>query len=230
MLDLSRTRFEATVELQVHSQYPIPAEGVCLQHAMEEGIGKVRPSTGTSNNSKFLGFAFFQPVIPTESVAVEQLVVPAEEPYELRLQGAPTAAADMSASILGGDPLTFNASAGAGQFNVEDNVLTFNAAQAGKPVKIVYRRNLTAMDALGSFGETIGTTATALYETVTVIKAGEVYTDQFDTSENWAAGEELDLRAGANGRVQVGGTGAQIPGVVVQAPTVDSPFLGIRLI
>lgn len=231
MFDLARTRIIDSQNLKVHSLYPVTAEGLALVHDMEGGEAVVRASSGTSNNEIFVGFSLAQNIAPTSDIKVEDLVVPANAPYTLKLQRTPTAATEMLVKV-GSTVLTFNAAVGAGQFNLTGDTLTFNVAQASGAVHIVYEYNMSAVEAQMKFGDQpVGPTATSILGSVSVINKGYIFTNNFDKSDDYATAIDSTavLKAGTNGRLQLGGTGAAVPGRIFHAPSADVPFLGVYI-
>jgi len=233
MLDFSRTRIQASEELPVHPLYPITAEGQAVQHIFNGSIGCVCPSTGVAN-SIFVGFSMAQNISETTAVYVETQYVPTSAPYTITLSQTPDATADLLVIDSNALVYAFNASVGAGQYNLVGAVVTVPAAAAGLAVNFTYRYALTVAQQQALYGsQPIGQTAASIVNAVGVIKSGDVYTSLFDTSANWAAASLSTsvLTAGANGRIYIGGTGAVLGGNarVIGLPTSDYPFLGIRV-
>ena len=232
MFDFARTRIEASREIKAHSLYPITSEGLALVHALENGEGVVRPSSGTTNNEIFAGFSLAQNIKTDQAIMIEDLVIPANAPYTVTLQKTPTAATEMLVKASGTGELAFNAGVGPGQFNQAGTTLTFNVAEAGQSVHVVYRYNLLAVEAQMLYGDQpIGLTAAAVLGSVSVITKGIVFTNNFDTSDDYstAVDSSVVVKAGANGRIQLGGTGAPVVGRIVHVPTADVAFLGVYI-
>jgi len=55
----------------------------------------------------------------------------------------------------------------------------------------------------------------------------ELYTDQYDITKDFGAAGAV-VKTGANGQFTVGGNGDAANFVVIQVPSVSSPFLGLR--
>jgi hypothetical protein len=98
---------------------------------------------------------------------------------------------------------------------------------------VFYSYSLTVQQAEWLFGDgnVIGggglKDPSSMSGTIGCLKNAVVFTDQFDTSQNWLAAGILPT-TGANGKITIGGSGASIPGQIVQAPTTLYPFLGIE--
>ena len=224
MFDFARTRIESSREIKVHSLYPITSEGLILVHDMENGEGVVRMSSGLSNNEIVAGFSLAQNMSATQAIMVEDLVAPST--LTVVLQRAPTAGAEMLVKANG------VAKALTTDFTVAGNVVTLVTIPAGAVLQVVYRYNLLAAEAQMLYGDQpIGPTAAAFLGSVSVITKGVVYTNNFDTSADWAGAVDAStpVKAGANGRLQLGGTGGKVDGWVAHAPSADVPFLGVYI-
>jgi len=232
MFDFARTRIEASREIPTSPLYQITSEGLALVSDLYNGRGVVRPSSGTNANEIFAGFSLAQNIAGTAAIQVEDLLVPANAPYTVALQQSPDAAANTLVKTSGTGVLTYNVAVGAGQFNLVNNVVTFNAAQAGQSVKVVYRYNLSALAAEMLYGDQpIGKTAASILNSVSVITKGVVFTDNYNTSDDYSTAVDgsVPVIAGANGQIQLGGTGARVTGRIVHVPTADVPFLGVYI-
>lgn len=237
MLDLARTRIESTAEYQVHSSYPVSAEGQAVEHVMEDGVGKVRPSSGSANTIA-VGVAYSENMSLTHAVMVEEFYVPATGTLAIELTRTPTAAAELLVKVVStGEVLVSDVAANDGKFLLATKTVTFHADEAGKLIRFVYRYALTAVEAqaLGD-DRPVGNSASSILNSVSVIKSGEIFTDQFDTADDWAAAisraSTLVIQGGANGRFQLagsGGTGCAFEARVIHAPTIDVPFLGLYI-
>lgn len=232
MLDVSNTRPGTSTELPVYSLAGAVEEGVALIHIPEGGLGKVQPSTGGANTNIFAGVALGYYTLPTQGVRVEEITVPSGAPYTVTLKAAPLAPSTGMLVKHNATVYTYDAAADAtGEYAVADKVITFNSADANKKVVVTYRYTLSLQEALALTGDGVpGAVApAAVTQTIGVIQKGVVYTDKFDTNDDWAAADIADIKAGANGFFQRGGTGAAVRGYVVHVPSADKPFLGLYI-
>jgi len=242
MLDLTRTRIKDTRSFPILSSAVIAQEGLCLQHVLEDGKMKVKPSTGTSGdeNAIFVGISWGERfAVPATLPFVEELTVASGK---VTLSKVATAAADMLVVTdgVGGTKLASTSGSPTNtQFKLESNSrdVTVHSNHEGKKLYLVYRYSPTILEAQSLFGDAYpGARAHSVLMEAGVITKGVVYTDQFDTSVNWhtidsvAAAETI--RGGANGRLTVHATdGCSLTGYafIVEAPTAGKPWLGIEI-
>jgi hypothetical protein len=117
--------------------------------------------------------------------------------------------------------------------NYATGLITFGAAvgTTNAPVKAVvgFRYKPTVQEATLIQGSgPVGGFSGAQYLGVTgVITEGDVFTDHFDASDNWAAGGAVHL--GAGGIFTLKTTGTELKGVnILEAPAAGSAFLGLN--
>lgn len=243
MLDMSRTRIRESRNVAILSTVSVEQEGMAMILAPENGREAARPST-TGDDNIFLGVSWG-----------ERFSAPATTPrVEFKTLNNLTVTLDKVASATGeihvvvgadeyGNGGTKLAYSGSGPTNVQFNIdgglqtITVHSDHADKTIFIVYRTPLTVAEAQTLYGDAYpGVRANAMHGTGGIILHGEVFTDQFDTSINWAALDTIAagevVRAGANGRFTAGSTGgASCAGTVhvIEAPSVGKPFLGLYI-
>lgn len=235
MLDRSRLRIDASRAGQaLLSTIGLSnlQEGQPMVADIENGVGVIRPSTGAAD-SIFAGFSIFnERVIPSVATKVERLTAVGTT---LTLSKSPNATS-FFLKTTGGTVLAYNVGVAAGQYSVTNNVVTLNAAQSGNTIDAVYQYNLTVNEAIALFGTgLIGPSAVDQFKSVDVVTKGEIFTDQFDHTVDWATliteASGTVLKARANGLVSINGNGAIIRDArVIHAPSADLPFLGISII
>lgn len=233
MLFLPKTRPMDTIELPILSSAPSFLEGTALIYTMEGGVNKVTQSAGAANTDIFAGVAFNLNRVPSTSVFVDTVTAPTGGGNRTLTFTPLNPSTQVSVvEVSTGTALTFNAGAGAGQFNLSGTTITFNTAEAGKTYYVTYRYTLTVDQARMRFGDGswYGSGApTSATQSIGVIKSGIVYTDMFTTQDNWSAANAGTIKVGANGYFQIGGTGATVQGSVRETPTPDFPWLGLYL-
>ncbi len=236
MLDRLKTRvdrsFAGAKLLSTLTTTQIVSDGQPMIAVREGDDGVYRPSNGTADTI-FAGFSMFEErVYGTTATKVEEVTAVGTV---ATLSKTPNSTTDILCfNMTSSAVLTYTDGAGAtGQFDVDANIITLNAAQSGAKLRVTYKYDISAVEALALYGSPIpGPSAVMQLMSCTLVQAGEIYTDQFDAGVNWAAidtdasGEVLKARA--NGLVSVNGNGAIIRGHVTQVPNVNSPFLGIR--
>jgi hypothetical protein len=95
---------------------------------------------------------------------------------------------------------------------------------------ITYRYSLSVVEARSRNGDvTPGGYAGLTTGTCGVMVAGTIYTDQFDTSKNWAASTGASIKLSSTGLISdTSGSGVAISSAVIALPSVDFPFLGLE--
>lgn len=199
---------------------------------MENGEGKA--SNGTASTSEvFIGIAMTEYVQPQVGTRVEQVTAPAGGGSVTLGKSPIGAVTNMRIVNVDGsqdvNPVSTSAS-GAGVINLTGAVLTFNAADANKVYNVTYRYNLTVQEASYLWGDGVAhNPANAVTNTMSVIKRGNVYTDQFDTGADWYIDNITDICVLASGLFGRGANGAPTKLKVIRQPTADFPFLGLRI-
>lgn len=237
MLDVSRTRYQITTNKYTVSNLSIQGilDGQGLVSVLEDGVQKAAVAETASNDDVFLGVAFSQYRAQAQSTKVEEFIIP-ENGGSVTLASAPVDGAEkVTISIDGEAAINAQAAApaAAGEVQLEGNVMTFHADDAGKRAKVIYRYNLTVaeLETVPYMGDGVpGIAVSAATDSISIIQKGEIYTDQYDTSVDWNDNAK-DIKLGNNGIFTRGedATGATVNGVVCHVPTFDCPFLGIDL-
>lgn len=237
MLDLTRTRIKEAVERDLLSTVTVSQEGLAMQGVMEGGIMKARPSNATAN-SIFLGISWGERMAPPATLPMMDAITVASAAGSL--SKVSTGTADIVVwRVDTGATLTRVASAPAtGEYALDANnqALVFNAAQNGVKVIAQYRYTPNVLEIQALYGDNYpGPRAVNTMLKVGIIQKGIVYTDQFDTTVNWATADttvSAETMFGiANGRISLNATGCSLAGYanVIEAPTVGKPWLGIEL-
>ena len=228
----------ATLRLQkdVATGYSFPREGVVASAVIEAGVEKVRPSLA-AGSEVVVGFVVSDSDSRTDAVLVETITVPAS-PYAVQLKKTILvgAAGSVECGVReGATPYTQVANTGAinsaTKFFVDPatGLATFHSGALGKVLTVSYRYQLTALEKTNlDYARSPSNTAGATLGTVTVVAgSGEIYTQEFDASQNWAAASPT-ITTGANGEITIGGAGTTIAGVrIIKLPDVDDPSLGL---
>lgn len=231
MLNLiAKTRVITSANFPVADGYVISGEGQALAQVFEDGIEKVRPSTA-DEFQVFIGFSYGENYTPSTMSIVEELTVPAETAYTIELKQTPLSGqirvydVTASAAVTAGTPATE-----AAQYSISGKTITVNSAKASHVIKVVYRYAPTVMDLMEASLPISTFTAADTVGMVGAIQKGEVYTDLFDASSDWDSATTT-VRLGAGGVVTTGGSGLAIPNCTVcHRPTVEMPYLGLRLL
>lgn len=252
MINHSLTRIENSRPMPLHSEYLNQpgvshiVEGMAMINSLENGIGRVRPSTGTAAHGSFLGLSAEINRRQTQAIAVEQHVVPSGSPYnvDLRNDALGTSAANQISVRRTAGGTVENLIVAATAPSATDEVqwvdtdrdrLVFHSADAGDTVLVIYRYSPTLEQAVVLFGDgnVLGRASPGdAAQVMTVITHGLIFTDQFDPADDWFAADITDVHSKANGLL--GRTGGEaVPGSriqVVQAPSITVPFLGLLLL
>lgn len=232
MLYMPKTKVEFADSLDIVAAQPSIFEGQLLQAVVENGIGKVQLGAA-SGTAIIAGIAYKYFRQPTSAKMVENVTVPAGG-GTVTLSRTPLtpSTASLAYDVTGATALTYNAGVGSGQYAVTGAVISFNAAQAGHVVTVIYGYTLSVTEANLLYGDNhyIGSLEPSNFSNkIGCIKRGHVWTDQYDPAINWFASPRGNMTMGANGLITVGGSGPVIPGFLLEAPSVDSPYLGIAI-
>lgn len=232
MLELSLTRIRHSKDMPVLPGVVVHEEGVPLVQAMFDGKETAAVS-GQDGAKIFLGFSYSETMRPVTKANITT-VTPTANNLTFTLPGGfePLTGQILVAYADTHEAFTSSASPSAKQYKLEGAVITFAAADAGKAIEIQYRYTPSQQDLL--FNDRVPytfSTAPEMYGRIGCILEGDVYTDQYDASINWAAPTASHvLTAGANGRVTMAAAGGvEIPGYVISIPNESNPYLGIRL-
>lgn len=224
MLELSKSTVISTRLYPIHSSVIALEEGVALVAALENGALTAKPSAGVAGEV-FVGVSQNRHVTPVQANGTFSTIVPGTAPYTIQLAKTPINAASVNVRING--VAATQGAVAAGVYSVSGSTLTFAAADAGKPVEILFRYALTQAEAGLLFGSepvslnlAAGVQSTAIYE-------GTIYTDNFDVSADWSNATVIKL--GPNGKFTTSGTGTVVNAIVAEIPTSAGGFLGLML-
>lgn len=232
MLYLPKTSLVRVVTRAIVANGSVNAEGACLISNVEAGLRGVTQSNGSSGEV-FAGIAIYEKAPLTSVPKIEEGVVD-DTTFKVALAKVPVggAAAMRVVDLTTNTVLTAGSAANAGEFELTgslSNEVLVNSSRADHNLRIMYRFSPTTNEARQLQGDVrAGGTALAAYGRTGVILIGDVYTTEFDLNVDWNV-DNIVPRTGANGRITIGGSGAIIPGSIISAPTVESPFLGISL-
>jgi hypothetical protein len=238
--DLKRSHFSLVLEKEVLAGSVITEEGVLLASVLDAATGteKVLPTTGSGD--VIAGFAIRDNADNATTSEVESVTVPSSAPFEVQLRNNNIVAstpgdgttASLSAIQDNGTQMTNadDSSGGASSVGVNDvtGLLEFDGARQGETVVVTYRYNLTVAESrLKFFQRNINNEASTLFGQVGVGQGhGEIFTDQFDATEDWSA--SVAVKAGAGGIVEGdGGSGVSLDARVISVPNVNNPLLGL---
>lgn len=230
MIIFDVTRPFASGERPVAAGSTITAEGQALVNDVANG--GVKPSTGASTD-QFVGLSLNQqmtilylPYFETKTAPVgggtitlskTNLLSGSVRVYDVTagaamtiVGGAPAAATEVQISSLAAGTIVTHTGAG-------NHILT-----------VSYRYSPSTVEAQMVQGDIPPGGAASLYLGNTgVIFSGSVTTDQYDTAADWS-GLPI-VRVGANGLLTTTGSGAVVPGCVVETvPSVGNPYLTVR--
>ena len=239
--DLKRSHFSVVLERKVATGEVINEEGVVLMATLDAATGQevVQVSDGgTSRN--IAGFAVRDNADNATDSVVEEATIPSSGALEVQLSNTnlvastpgdgSTAQLRAVASTTGALTLVDGASPSSGQVALEPvtGLLTFHADEAGQDVVVTYRYNLTvAQSRLKFYQRNINNTAGALFGQVGAGHGhGEIYTNMFDATKNYAAATSLKAVAGGLVSDQTG-TGTVMDARVISLPNANNPYLGI---
>lgn len=226
MLEMSLTRAPISYEAAVVAGETIVAEGLALVRTNTAQSAGVLPSTGAASDV-FVGFsiaATSAAAFPMQyATKVEEFVAPVSGTVELGR--APVSGQAFLWNITTGAAVTI----GGGGGNASLTGKTLGNLVSTNAYRITYRFALTVVEARSIQGDVQpGGYAGDYVGQIGVLSNGLVYTSEFDAGKNWAAATSVKLSA--NGQVtDQSGSGVTIPVHIVAVPSVDYPYLGLRV-
>lgn len=213
-----------TKELPLSASAVLSQEGQAMMITWAGQVPGVLATAGAATD-KFVGFLIAQtsavPFLQTTAVKTERFTVPAGK--TVTLAKLPIASTTFVYNVTGSAAVTPDS------VNTTTGVVDLTTGgTVGTTVDITYRYNLTVAEARSRNGDVVpGGAAAYVTNSVSLVQAGVIYTDQFDSSKNYAAA--TGLKTAANGLItDQSGAGAALTGAtVIATPSVDYPFLGI---
>ena len=187
--------------------------------ASSEGV---LPSTGTSADV-FEGFVIAgtagAPFTEEYATKVEVLTVPTAGAIQLQFEPV--------SGQVGVFDITEDEAVASADMTVAGKVIS--GLDAGNDVRVTYRYSLTVTQSRALQGDaTPGGYAGNHLGQIGVVSNGLIYTSNFDASKDWSAATAVKMAA--NGQVtDQSGTGNAIPCSIVDLPSVEVPFLGLRI-
>lgn len=243
MLNLSKCDPRRTTSRPVAAGVGAIEEGVGLNGVLESGILKLKPGVGAANTEAFAGFALNERTAPTTfpMVLQDQTVVLIESGVRgIRIPKAVVGTPQIRYAATNVALTEYTADADAlleaGEYKITTasdggNIIEVHADDLAKKLNVIYTYtpNISDLYMLGGDNSPVTfSTITGIIGETSVIEEGVVYTSNYDVTVDWASWTPATgLKLGANGVVKTSGNGATIVGRVVEAPTQDSPFLGI---
>ncbi len=211
-----------TKEFPLSATASLAQDGQAMVRNQSGLVFGVQPSANSATE-QFVGFMFTQtsasPFLQTTAVKTERFVVPAGK--TLTLSKTLVAASVFVWNVTGSAAVTPDSATGT-------TVDLTTGGTIGSVVDVTYRYNLTVAEARSRNGDVQpGGYAGLTTGTVTVMQAGTIYTDQFNTAANWVAATEVNLFTGGYVTDQAG-TGVAINATIISLPSVDLPFLGLE--
>jgi len=235
MLKQQNTRIMKSLHREVATGFDVKQEGVALVYTMESGKAKVRPSAGTPGE-RFAGVSLSQTQVPDQLARVDVLFANGGLTLALPKKNLVSGQVHVVAAGVSLDLVASGPAAGEFAIDYADGVITLNAANAGTAgapinVEVFYRyiptiQEATLIQGSGPIGGYSGAQYTGV---VGLITEGDVFTDMFDASDDWAAGGQVYL--GSNGLFTLKNAGVPLHGCnILEAPTsgTNNAFLGLN--
>lgn len=217
MIHLDLSKLFRTNERRLASDVTLAAEGKAAVAVYEDGEMRVKPSTGAAGE-KFAGILFScrtpletVPAVSSLKASGTSLTLPHTPiPGSLRIQG-----------LTEGAPATK-----AGEYSVNGQAVTLNAAQAGGTFTVQYTYSPSVLEAQRLQGDVEpGAAVSSALRVSGVVEGGEVFTSEFDTAADWS--NPTSVRLGADGKFTTSGTGVVVPCLVTRLPSAGNAMLGL---
>ena len=227
MINMKFTRTFDTANSPVLDAHLIEEEGFALIYVKDGSETVVRKSQGAAGEV-FAGFALSRnapaaalPLVE-EGITIDQAAgytlprLPISGQLRLVIDGA-------DATIVAGAP------AAAGEIQVAADALTFHAGDDGKSLDIYLMFEPTVTEARQYTGDApVGGLSSIEQDHIGVFTLGDICTNMFDMSADWASAINPSL--GADGQLTVGGGGVLLSNVVIiGVPSADNAFLVVRI-
>lgn len=226
------TRYSDTTSMDVVSTLSAITEGTGLILTQEDGVQKV--SNGTGIDAEIcVGIALLEYTNAEYATIVEQVTAPAGG-GDVTLGHTPTGTVSNVRVVEVDGSISVNPTAAVptatGEVQLVGSTISFHVTDANRVFDVTYRYALSVVESQELTGDGVsGRSASAVTQTVTVVRKGTIETDQFDTGVDWSADNITGIKVGAGGIIQLGGTGATLTAYVTSIPTGDSPFLGLYI-
>jgi roadblock/LC7 domain-containing protein len=228
---LGRTKIKRSSEVPVQSGQTVTDEGMALVKAMENGEMVVKPAAG-GDGASFAGFSYGHVFTPVTLSVVEEVTVP-EGGGSVTLQHEPMSGQYMVYDVTADSELSETAdSVGAvasGEFYLDGKTLTFHEDEAEHTAHVQYRYEPTAFEVMMQSNINLYTVTPTDYLTqIGMIEKGDLYTNMFDASVDWSSATSVKLASGGL-LTDHNGDGDAIDVEITHYPSIDEPFLGIKL-
>lgn len=230
-----KTNFPSRKDYPVQSGSEFTELGQCAVFQMTDGVLEVLPSAGASGEV-FAGMVQKDDGDISTKAFVESVVVPSSSPYTVTLTKSNLVPTQIRIyDETNSTALTEGSASNAGEYAAADStgIVTFNSAQAGITATVTGRYYPTVAEVKSvDWQRTPNQTASNELSRVTVVSGPGAYfeTDQYDAAQNYqpTAGVPAAVKTAASGLFSTAGSGTAV-GIVAKPPTVDNPFLGVRL-
>ncbi len=234
MLLHTKNRVVDSAERAVASGTTITAEGCALVADYTDGVFGVKPST--SSAAPFVGVARAQQLTPLLASKVERFTVGASK--VVTLSKIPTAYTSLRIYDVTADAdlavdSTGPASSILAVLTAATATVTTHSTQVGHELEFSYRYVPSAQDALDLQGNIpAGGAASLILDSVEVIEIGDVYTSEYDPTADYTdTSKSVCIMAGGLfTNVTPDGTHAAVRAVIIEVPSADSAWLGLRLL
>jgi len=225
MLNLTQTRIRASEELPFDTAATNSTVGCILVQG--SSVGTVKPGTGASGEL-FVGVSLSQPLSLTNYPRVESLTVNASNQITLSRTPLGSTLRLIDSSNANTVQTAGTPASNANQYSISGTTVTLNSATQGHAILATYQYSPTTLEARTLQGDVQpGGAASLTIGTVGVIRAGTVYTTEYDTTVDWTAANPA-IKCGSSARFTIGGSGASVPNAqVIQAPSTSDALLGV---
>lgn len=228
MLYFPQTRIEHSVERTVAQGSQINAEGAALVRVTIGGAIGVKQSTGATGE-RLTGVSINSVTSLTQAPSIQEVVLGNTNSIVLGAEPIP----GTIRVVVGPTALDAGPSASATAYSVDPanpRRLILDSSFQGKKVTITYLYAPTLAQAMALQGNILpGGPAGQYLGQVGVVTRGDIYTDQWDTTADWASAVGVVLAA--NGRFGPAATvAAAIQGVeILELPTAARSYLGLTI-
>jgi len=228
MILFPNTKIIEAVERPVASGQTVDQEGRALVGLLTAGVFGVKFAAGSGSES-FVGVSVNTPAVLTRIPIIEDKVQSSAN--TIVISQTPSASTLRVQNMTTGTVQAAGNPSNANEYSISGTTITLNSAGTGQSIRVWYAYAPTTVQAVALFGNTHpGGQAGLVLGQVGVITRGDVYTCEFDTTQDWVTGGTVKLAA--NGLFTLTGGGNSLTNVsIISVPSIGSgvPALGLQI-
>lgn len=224
-IDFSRILIDKQREVELAAGATVPDTGLIIIRQSLGGVEAGKMSTGGGSDVP-IGVSVADVHMGNRGIVVsEAYTIPAASPYTVQLPHTNIEASSYVLKNDAGTPLVENSGSNDYTLTALTGLITFNAALAGTSFTISYAWALTVDEAMDRGINPLPQAPAYLGKIPILCGFCKIFTTGFDTSQDYAVGDQLYAKA--DGLFGKTGGGAVAFGRVTDVPTNIDPYLGV---